>query len=269
MISDSTQARASESFAKPEQVLSLRDSTDVLESEVHLWPFELRVDDITLRACERVLSVAERARAERFVFDKDKRQFVVAHAVLRHLLSLYSGVAPQEIGFECSANGKPRLCPTNADHSRGNIATRNVSFNLSHSQHRAVVGISRSSEIGVDLEMLRRDIDVLSLAESCFFGAEIAAIRGAPLGQRPEAFFRYWVAKEAVLKGEGIGLGYPLDRFEVRFTTPDSVVGYITSSDTAQLSGDWTVRVVRLAEGWPAAVACRGTGWNVRVRSAH
>jgi 4'-phosphopantetheinyl transferase len=256
---------ASGEFVSAEHVLSLRSLPALQESEVQLWPFELRAEPATLQACERVLSAPERDCAGRFVFEKDRHRYVVAHGVLRHLLFLYVGVAPQEVGLEYSDNGKPRLRLSGEGDARFERANHGCHFNLSHSQHRALIGFSRGREIGVDLEMARPEVDVLSLAESCFFGSEIAAIRAASAAEQQEAFFRYWVAKEAVLKGEGIGLGYPLDRFEVRFTAVDGKTGYITSSDTTRLSADWTVRVLRLADGWPAAVAARGEQWMVRV----
>ena len=112
---------------------------------------------------------------------------------------------------------------------------------------------------------MRPELDALSLAESCFFGTEIETIRAAAEDRQREIFLRYWVAKEAVLKGEGIGLGYPLDRFEVRFMPEDERAGYITSADPTRLRNDWTIFALQLAEGWPAAVAARGAGWSVRV----
>lgn len=264
MISTTNASHAADGqFATPALVLASHGVPSLQDCDVHLWPFHLRSDEATLLACEGVLSPAERAQAARFAFDRDKSRYIVAHGVLRHLLSLYSGVEPADIAFEHAASGKPKLLPS-GDASLGS-GGRDLSFNLSHSHDRAMVGFCRGREIGVDLEMLRSEVDVLSLAESCFFGSEIAAIRGAPATQQRETFFRYWVAKEAVLKGEGIGLGYPLDRFEVRFDAADERAGYITSADTTLLRADWTIRVLRLAIGWPGAVAVRGQGWLVRV----
>lgn len=252
-------------FVDAAYVLSLTQAVGLSEGEVHLWPFELRADSALLFACNRLLSESERACAARFVFERDKRRYVVAHGVLRHLLSLYCGVAADAIAFEYGAGGKPKLL-LGGEMDPGSARTGGeLSFNLSHSHDRALIGVCRGQEIGVDLEMARPELDVLSLAESCFFGAEIEAIRAAAEDQQCQVFFRYWVAKEAVLKGEGIGLGYPLDRFAVSFLQTDERAGYITSSDTGQLRDDWTIVALQLADGWPGAVAARGTGWSVRV----
>lgn len=256
---------ASGRFVDPAHVLALTEAPELSASEVHLWPFELRADDSLVAACARMLSTAERTRAAHFAFERDRRRYAVAHGVLRRLLSLYSGVSPEAIEFEHGAGGKPSILRPERAEGRSERTGGALSFNLSHSHDRALIGICRSREIGVDLEMAREEINVLSLAESCFFGAEIETIRAAAQDRQRETFFRYWVAKEAVLKGEGIGLGYPLDRFEVTFMRDNEQAGYITSADPARLRGDWTIVVVRLADGWPGAVAARGTGWSVRV----
>lgn len=260
-----TDDRLNDMFVDAAYALSLTQAPGLSEREVHLWPFELRADSALLSECDRILSASERTCAERFAFERDKRRYIVAHGVLRHLLSLYCGVASDGIGFEHGAGGKPKMLLGGRSDASSAGAGSTVSFNLSHSHDRALVGICRGQEIGVDLEMVRPELDVLSLAKSCFFGTEIEAIRAADQDQQCQTFFRYWVAKEAVLKGEGVGLGYPLDGFEVKFMPADERAGYITSAETTQLRNDWTIFALQLADGWPAAVAARGTGWSVQV----
>ncbi len=257
--------RTEDSFAGPAHVLALASAPSLRPSEVHVWPFGLHADESAFRMCQGLLNEQERARAGTFAFEKDRHHHVVAHGVLRHLLSLYSGVAAGAIDFEHSASGKPKMGPAGKVDAVRTPDGSELSFNLSHSHGRALIGVCRGRNIGIDLEMVRQELDVLSLAESCFFGEELARIRSAPEEQRTELFFRYWVAKEAVLKGEGIGLGYPLDRFEVRFRRADDSSCDIMSMDTSQLRDDWTVRVLRLGDGWPGAVAARGADWIVRV----
>lgn len=224
--------------------------------QVHLWPFELQGDSATLSACRKLLSSEEAARADRFAFEHLRIEYTVAHGVLRHVLSLYTGQQGAEIFFDLSATGKPNLRAP-AGHATP------MAFNLSHSRHRALLGVTFEPELGVDLEMERQQLDLLSIADSYFFRSEIAAIRTPVLPrQQIEKFFKYWVAKEAVLKGEGHGLGFPLDRFEVNFS-PLENAAQVTSFDPQQLRPDWTVRLFEPAPGWHAAVALRGCSWTV------
>jgi 4'-phosphopantetheinyl transferase len=80
----------------------------------------------------------------------------------------------------------------------------------------------------------------------------------------PEA--RYWVAKEAVLKAQGVGLGFPLDRFRIDFL-PDGHAARLESLDPVALSPHWTVRMLPCESGWLGAIAALGTDWGVRLES--
>jgi len=175
---------------------------------------------------------------------------------LRRLLSLYCDSAPEALRFIAAVNGKPALQPV--------AGAAPISFNLTHSHARALVGVSTGRQLGIDLEMLTPNTDTLSISRKYFFGSEREAIERAPSPLRDSTFFRYWVAKEAVLKAEGIGLGFPLDRFRVDFL-PGDVAARIETLDPAALSGDWTVRMLPCESGWLAAVAARGTDWHLRL----
>ena len=102
----------------------------------------------------------------------------------------------------------------------------------------------------------------LPIAQRYFFGAELAAILAAPEVLRRDAFFRHWVAKESVLKAQGVGLTFPLDRFGVAFDSNDTVAR-VQSQDPAALAADWFVRILPLEAGWHGAVSARGEGWRV------
>ncbi len=70
-----------------------------------------------------------------------------------------------------------------------------------------------------------------------------------------------------MLKGEGIGLGFPLDSFAVRFNLDNECEASVRSDDPARLGSDWIVRMLPSVYGWPAAVAARGTDWTARLRA--
>ena len=94
-----------------------------------------------------------------------------------------------------------------------------------------------------------------------------AAIRAEEPALQRKQFFRYWVAKEAVLKGEGHGLGFPLDRFEI-VLGHDAELATVASLEPQRLRQDWTVRLLNLQPGWPAAVALRGRDWELHQMQA-
>ncbi|MDB6014665.1 MAG: putative 4-phosphopantetheinyl transferase HetI [Gammaproteobacteria bacterium] len=244
----------------PEVLLALPASLVVEPHTVHVWAFTLTGSAALSEACRDVLSPAERQRADRFVFAHDRIRHTIAHGVLRHLLSRYSGIAPGALHFQATASGKPSLlCPAGA-------AAASLQFNLTHSEDRALLGVSDGRELGIDLERVRSNLEALDISRHYFFGAEREAIENALSVMRDRTFFRYWVAKEAVLKAQGVGLGFPLDRFCIHFHAGGDTA-HIETLDPAVLERDWTVRMLPCEADWAAAVAVRGNDWRVKVEN--
>jgi 4'-phosphopantetheinyl transferase len=241
----------------PEALLALPGPFALEPDTVHVWAFELDGTNALVDLCRSLLSSRERQRADRFVFARDRVHHTVAHGVLRHLLSRYCSIPPESLQFSVTVAGKPALqCPP------GNPA--GIHFNLTHSGGRALLGVSQGRELGIDLEQVRSNIEALSISRNYFFGSERDAIEDALSVTRDNTFFRYWVAKEAVLKAQGIGLGFPLDQFRVDFL-PDGHTARIETFDASRLHGDWTVRMLPCEAGWLAAVAAHGEDWVVKV----
>jgi 4'-phosphopantetheinyl transferase len=227
-------------------------------ARVHVWSFSLEGAPPVLEQCRQYLSPAERQRADRFVFPRDRLHHTVAHGIMRHLLGAYCDAPPESLEFDVSAAGKPRL------RALGGGSAGALQFNLTHSGDRAVLGVSDGRELGVDLEKIRCDVEALAISRHYFFGSEREAIEKAPPLTQDDMFFRYWVAKEAVLKAQGIGLGFPLDRFRVDFL-PDGRSARIETLDPSQLESAWTVRMLPCETGWLGAVAARGADWDVKA----
>jgi 4'-phosphopantetheinyl transferase len=241
----------------PEALLG-RSSPLALEPDtIHVWAFALEGSPDLVSRCRDILSAPERHRADRFVFPNDRIHHTVAHGVLRHLLSRYCGFPPDSLGFEAAASGKPSLRLPDG-------AASPLHFNLSHSGGRGLLGVSSTRELGIDVEKVRPNLEALDISRHYFFGAEREALEGALSSMRDSIFFRYWVAKEAVLKAQGVGLGFPLDQFCIHFH-PSGDTAHIETLDPAVLEPDWNVRMLSCDEGWAAAVVARGNDWNVKV----
>jgi 4'-phosphopantetheinyl transferase len=213
-----------------------------------VWPLSLEADEtIRVRAFE-LLDEAERARAARYHFDLHRHHFILARGQMRHLLGRYCGVDGASIRFVLDPAGKPRLAPDLA-------AAAGVSFNLTHSGGRALLAVTDGQEIGVDLECHDRKTDVLPLAERYFSLPERAAIAAAPESQRVAGFFRFWTAKEAVIKAHGEGLGVPLDAFSVVAIMGNTDFVPVDILDQAHFDQGWVVRSLATPDGWSAALA--------------
>jgi 4'-phosphopantetheinyl transferase len=133
---------------------------------------------------------------------------------------------------------------------------------MSHAHGRALIAVSEGLEVGVDLERIRLDVEVAKLSERYFAPSEHAAIMQSAQEQRATRFFRYWVAKEAVLKAQGIGLS-ALSQCEILLGV-DGVGAEVLVPAGSPIQGNWGVRLLACDEGWEAAVAARGTDWVVQ-----
>jgi 4'-phosphopantetheinyl transferase len=167
----------------------------------------LDVGSEVVRASAALLSDAERQRANRFVFDRDRRRFTVARARLRRLLSARLGVRPESIELVYGAHGKPALG------RRG--AASDLRFNVSHSDDVAAYAFSPGREIGIDIESVRVIRDTEDIAARFFSRRENEAYLALEPRDRPLGFLNCWTRKEAFIKALGDGLCHPLDRFDV------------------------------------------------------
>lgn len=249
----------------PEVLLTLTAPLALEADTVHVWAFSLEGTSSVVEACRQVLTAEERQRADRFVFDHDRRHHIIAHGVLRHVLSRYCGDSPDSLRFATTGSGKPSIRGRALGQTAAASApASSLQFNLTHSDDRALLGVSAGRELGVDLERVRSNVETVDISRHYFFGAEREAIESAVSVMRDMTFFRYWVAKEAVLKAQGVGLGFPLDRFCIHFH-PDADTAHIETLDPAVLEPEWTVRMLTCDAGWAAAVAARGNDWQVKV----
>lgn len=221
---------------------------------VHVWAAPLDPPDGTMRRHQALLAPDERARADRFRFERDRRRFTVARGVLRTLLGRYLGTDPRGIAFRYESHGKPVLADA--------LAPSGIRFNVSHSGEMALYAFARGRELGVDVEEVRRMEDGLDIAERFFSEAEVAAFRALPEGIRDDAFFNCWTRKEAYIKAVGEGLSFPLHVFDVSLA-PGEPARLLASRDPQQAER-WSLRgLPDPAPGYRAAIVVEGEGWDL------
>lgn len=173
-----------------------------LRHRTSLWLVDLdarALDELDLG----LLDDSERARAGRFVFERDARRFVACRLALRHLLSPLAAAQPADLRFETGRYGKPRLDHPGAIH-----------FNVSHSGPFGLIAVCPTSPLGVDIEQWRDMPDAADLAARNFTRAEQAELEAVPAHARSLAFLRGWTRKEACIKAVGSGLSIEPDTFE-------------------------------------------------------
>jgi len=208
--------------------------------------------DETVDGMLDLLDPEERDRAARFVFDRDRRRFIVSHAWTRLALASCLDCAPESLRFYAGPTGKPRLLGTPGD----------VRFNVSHSGERALVALALGQEVGVDIEQ-HRPVDVIELANKFFERSEIKSLERLSQTKRVAAFFRCWTRKEAFVKALGNGLAFPLDGFKVS-VLDDHSSQLLCACDAAPEALDcWRIIGLRTDPGYSAALAAGRSPWRV------
>lgn len=175
--------------------------------EVDLWTVdpEAPASESVLAECRALLAADETERLGRFRFERHRREFLATRVLVRCVLSRYADVRPAGWRFTAGAEGKPAI--------EASQAPEGLRFNLANTAGLVVCGLTRESEIGVDVEDMRRRGETVKIANRFFSPAEASALRGLPEARQRERFFRYWTLKEAYIKGRGLGLKIPLDQF--------------------------------------------------------
>lgn len=179
----------------------------LVTGQIHLWWVALHAAPGVLDGFRDILSAPERARADRFRFDRHRDAYILGRGALRSLLAGYTGITADRIVFEYGAYGKPSL-PAGAGNTR-------VDFNYSDAGGYALYAFTSAVEIGVDLEDLNRQVEFDRIVRRKFTGAEAAAIASLPHAGRKLAFLACWTRKEGYGKARGWGIRYPLDSVEL------------------------------------------------------
>jgi 4'-phosphopantetheinyl transferase len=214
---------------------------------VHLWSaridFEtdLAMDSYQESAFCALLSSDEQARAQRYIVAKARRQFVEVRGLLRVLLGAYLQRDPTSIEFIYSNNGKPSLSKA----SGGTL----VQFNVSHSQAQVLYAFSLDRAVGVDLEGTNPLINHLDLAQRICTPQEKRVFDQLPPSQQPQAFYKIWTRKEALVKLGGDRLYEKLAIFEV--PAHATTGSYWIQAEDRQI---W-LQDLELVEGFAGAIA--------------
>ncbi len=221
---------------------------------VHIWRASLEISRETQEKYAGVLTDFERARAERFIHERDRVSYIASHGFLRELLARYLDCPPERLEFSAGPHGKPAI-------SRPDSPVA-LCFNLSHAHGVGVAAIARGRAIGVDVEKIRPEFAGEEIAERYFSEAEIAELKQVRLEQRVMAFFLCWTRKEAYVKALGEGLRFPLDGFSVSLTPGEPV--RLRADD----AGRWGIQSFEAPTNsgmtHVGAVVCEGNDWTAR-----
>lgn len=234
----------------PDEIAGMAPELEAVfaDAAVEVVAARLDVPAYAARSLVRLLSASERARAARFIRNRDRRRFIVARARLRQLLAARLGTQPESVEFTYGAHGKPALA--------ADLAAFGLRFNVSHAQDLALYAITYGREVGVDVEAVRALSDADDIAARFFSRHENEAYRALELRDRPRGFFNCWTRKEAFIKAIGEGLSHPLDRFDVTLA-PGEQARILRVAEAPGETCGWALRSFSPAPGFVAALVVR------------
>ncbi|VAW82042.1 hypothetical protein MNBD_GAMMA13-918 [hydrothermal vent metagenome] len=152
------------------------------------------------------LSASELAQYRRFHFPADAHRYLVAHAMVRHVLSRYAPVEPAEWLFSTTTRGKPKIA---------NPGLTSLQFNLTHTHSLVACVISFDQECGIDAEHLHARNNPTGVAKRMFSPMEYAALMKLEDNEQLQYFYRHWTLREAYVKARGIGLSFPTNKIQL------------------------------------------------------
>ena len=174
------------------------------------------LDDAAVELAEQHLSTEERGRRDRLHFKDDRRDFVIAHDLLRRALSCHADVLPTDWRFATTDLGKPSIESTDP-------RLRALSFSLSHTRGCVACAITGSAPVGIDVESIGQSQLSQRVADRFFSEEESSWLRRCPDDLRGTRFTELWTLKEAFLKATGIGLGESLADFSFHLDDHNSI----------------------------------------------
>ena len=224
-----------------------------LDVAVFLTPSD-SIDADRVEAYRALLSPEEHTRSTRFVFERDRRQYIVTRALVRTVLSeLRPAVGPAAWRFVIGEFGRPELSPEHDVDLR---------FNVSHTRGAVVLALSTAERLGVDIEAIDRGL-TLDDVSPVLAPAELARLRRTDVDRLPSELMKYWTLKEAYVKALGSGLSDDIRQIELELTPA------ITVKDTRSPDvGGWFFALQAAPGGHVLALAVQSEGRSMLRLSA-
>jgi len=160
---------------------------------------------------------------------------VYARTLLRLTLCKKSRVHAHEIDLQRGIYGKP-------------FYASGPYFNVSHTAGAFCI-VTHRNAVGIDIEHLTRNFDVLAMSEKFFTANELNLIKNA--SDPFEIFFKIWTLKESYMKAKGLGFNLAPQSLE---TTIDQSGQVRFWEGSATAASPFVARTFATAKGYVGAV---------------
>jgi phosphopantetheinyl transferase len=150
------------------------------------------------------LSTSEHAKMARLKSSLDRRRYLASRIFTRRLLSNLTCTRPEDLEIVTDKCGKPRL---NLPSGVGRLSSETLlGFNVSHAENFLGIAVALGVEVGIDIEVVNPDLDVLATSHACLDHLDMDQVRRSSQNERSFVFYRLWTRREAFAKMQGHGV---------------------------------------------------------------
>lgn len=182
---------------KIKDFLTLEDLKDKLASN-NLILIKAYTDKLLEEKLPPYLTKEEIKKSKDYKSEIAKINYLVSKAILNLALKGLLEKGINDLIVKRDKNNKPYV-----------ESTLGLKFNISHTEGLVLLAFFKR-EVGVDIEKINYKFEFKDILENCFTRDEIINIDNNII-----SFYRYWTAKEAYLKCDGIGLIRNLREIEI------------------------------------------------------
>ncbi|NSP19155.1 4'-phosphopantetheinyl transferase superfamily protein [Enterococcus faecalis] len=182
---------------KIKDFLTLEDLKDKLASN-NLILIKAYTDKLLEEKLPPYLTKEEIKKSKDYKSEIAKINYLVSKAILNLALKGLLEKGINDLRVKRDKNNKPYV-----------ESTLGLKFNISHTEGLVLLAFFKR-EVGVDIEKINYKFEFKDILENCFTRDEIINIDNNII-----SFYRYWTAKEAYLKCDGIGLIRNLKEIEI------------------------------------------------------
>ncbi|HDR6312414.1 TPA: 4'-phosphopantetheinyl transferase Sfp [Bacillus cereus] len=194
-----------------------------------------------------LLNDVEREKVNSYHHSVDRARFIIGCVISRLVLGKILSMSPVQVPID-------RMCPVcKLQHGRPQLREGMPQLSVSHSGEWVVVAFTKSAPVGVDVEQMNPNVDVMKMAEGVLTDIEIAQIMKLPNEQKIEGFLTYWTRKEAVLKATGEGLMIP--PVDITVSAPNDPPNLLVFKNREELVETTMMKDIRPSEDYMASIA--------------
>jgi 4'-phosphopantetheinyl transferase len=213
------------------------------DHDVLVWRLQLSDFRVWTHVLSKLLSPDEWTNEAR------QQQYVITRALLRIILSAYTGIAPHLIRIQIEKSGKPRVINSN----------REIYFNVSRTGPVILMAFSGEHEVGIDVECYP-PAKATELASRIAPQADVQFYCRMPASLARHRFSIMWSRLEAYAKATGRGVSSELSLW--RLNPCLEAPWQIHSAENIEKTGP-LVKSFRVPPTLVGAIASFGRKWKV------